>query len=80
MDTKSYWRKSTALPRFEKLKSNYKVDVVVIGAGITGITAAYLLKKTDHTVALLERGRRLGGFDTSKYHGSLDLCHRRSPP
>jgi len=64
MDTKSYWRKSTALPRFEKLKSDCKVDVVVIGAGITGITAAYLLKKTGHTVALLERGR-LGGFDTS---------------
>lgn len=64
MDTTSHWRKSSVLPRFKKIKDDCKVDVVVIGAGITGVTAAYLLKKTGHTVALLERGR-CGGFDTS---------------
>jgi glycine/D-amino acid oxidase-like deaminating enzyme/nitrite reductase/ring-hydroxylating ferredoxin subunit len=39
------------------LESNIKVDVVVIGGGITGITAAYLLKKAGKTVALIERDR-----------------------
>jgi len=63
MDTTSCWRKSSVLPRFKKLEGDCKVDVVVVGAGITGVTAAYLLKKSGHTVALLERGR-CGGFDT----------------
>lgn len=64
MNTSSYWTKSASLPRFRKLDRNLKVDVVVIGAGITGTTVAYLLKKAGHAVALLERGR-CGGFDTT---------------
>jgi glycine/D-amino acid oxidase-like deaminating enzyme/nitrite reductase/ring-hydroxylating ferredoxin subunit len=39
------------------------VDVVVVGAGITGITTAYLLKKTGLTVALIER-ERVASIDT----------------
>lgn len=33
------------------------VDVIVVGGGLTGITAAYLLKQAGLTVALLERDR-----------------------
>ena len=40
------------------------VNVVVIGGGITGVTAAYLLKKSGATVVLIERDR-FGGVDTS---------------
>jgi glycine/D-amino acid oxidase-like deaminating enzyme/nitrite reductase/ring-hydroxylating ferredoxin subunit len=64
MDTTSFWRKTVKLPESEEQSGNYSVDVVVIGAGITGITTAYLLKKSGCRVALLERGS-LGGFDTS---------------
>jgi glycine/D-amino acid oxidase-like deaminating enzyme/nitrite reductase/ring-hydroxylating ferredoxin subunit len=46
------------------------VDVAVIGGGITGITAAYLLKQRGHKVALLERGR-CGGFDSLNTTGHL---------
>lgn len=53
--TASYWIDSATLPRFPKLDRNLEVDVVVVGAGITGITAAYLLKKSGRTVALIER-------------------------
>lgn len=63
MNTTSYWSDSGSLPRFQKLKAGSEVDVVVIGAGITGVTAAYLIKKAGHTVALIERGP-CGGFDT----------------
>jgi glycine/D-amino acid oxidase-like deaminating enzyme/nitrite reductase/ring-hydroxylating ferredoxin subunit len=63
MNTTSFWTDSTSLPRFAKLKQNCEVDVVVIGAGITGVTAAHLLKRAGRTVALIERGR-CGGFDT----------------
>jgi glycine/D-amino acid oxidase-like deaminating enzyme/nitrite reductase/ring-hydroxylating ferredoxin subunit len=57
----SYWE-MTASPRgFGKLKADLKVDVVVIGGGMTGITAAYLLKRAGKSVALLERDRCLEG-------------------
>jgi glycine/D-amino acid oxidase-like deaminating enzyme len=39
------------------LRRDLAVDVAVIGGGITGVTAAYLLTKAGATVALLERGR-----------------------
>lgn len=64
MKTSSFWVDSAQLPRFSKLDKNLAVDVVVIGAGITGITAAYLLKKAGQTVALVER-ERCGGVDSS---------------
>src|SRR5438477_6357863 len=40
-----------------KLARNISADVLVVGAGITGITAAYLLKEAGSTVALIERER-----------------------
>jgi glycine/D-amino acid oxidase-like deaminating enzyme/nitrite reductase/ring-hydroxylating ferredoxin subunit len=40
-----------------------QVDVVVVGGGITGLTAAYLLKRAGLKVAVLERDR-CGGGDT----------------
>ena len=64
MNTTSHWSETAAVPRFRQINKDCTVDVAVIGAGITGITAAYLLKKAGHTVALLERGR-CGGFDTA---------------
>lgn len=63
MNTTSYWADSERLPSFGTLKRDRQVDIVVIGAGITGVTAAYLFKKAGLTVALLERGS-CGGFDT----------------
>jgi len=57
MNTKPYWSVSTKLPRFPSLSRNIEVDVVVIGAGLTGITTAWLLKREGVKVALLERHR-----------------------
>ena len=50
-------------PKFRKVTKSEKFDVVVIGGGITGVTAAYLLKKSGKNVCLLERNR-LGYVDT----------------
>jgi glycine/D-amino acid oxidase-like deaminating enzyme/nitrite reductase/ring-hydroxylating ferredoxin subunit len=63
MDTRPYWQESTSLPEFAPLSADLEVDVVVVGAGLTGITAAYLLKESGAKVALLER-RCCAGADT----------------
>ena len=62
-DTTSYWMDSQSLPAFSSLDRDLEVDVAVVGAGITGITAAYLLKRAGRRVALIER-RRLASIDT----------------
>src|ERR1035437_5817071 len=41
--------------QFEPLKYDLEVDVLIIGAGITGITTAYLLSAAGKKVALIER-------------------------
>jgi glycine/D-amino acid oxidase-like deaminating enzyme/nitrite reductase/ring-hydroxylating ferredoxin subunit len=64
LDTTSHWQKTAEMPKFPEIKHDHEVDVVVVGAGITGLTAAYLFKKAGHTVAVLERGH-CGGFDTA---------------
>jgi glycine/D-amino acid oxidase-like deaminating enzyme/nitrite reductase/ring-hydroxylating ferredoxin subunit len=62
MDTTPVWF-ATKVPRFPRLSASIEVDVAVIGGGITGVTAAYLLKKAGLTVALLER-ERFASVDT----------------
>ncbi|MEW9050923.1 MAG: FAD-dependent oxidoreductase [Neobacillus sp.] len=57
---RTYWRE-IELPTFEKLESDLNVDVAIVGAGITGVTAAYLLSKQGVKTALLEAGSVLNG-------------------
>jgi glycine/D-amino acid oxidase-like deaminating enzyme/nitrite reductase/ring-hydroxylating ferredoxin subunit len=56
IDTTPYWEIGGA-PEFPPLLRNLSVDVAVIGGGLTGVTAAHLLKAAGLTVALVERGR-----------------------
>src|SRR4030095_9895971 len=57
------WIDDTPIQKFPKLQRNISADVLVVGAGVTGITAAYLLKKAESTVALVER-ERVASIDT----------------
>lgn len=70
MTTNSYWVETQDLPSFESVSGNLSADVAVVGAGITGITAAMLLKRAGLKVVLLERDR-CGGVDTSFTSGHL---------
>jgi glycine/D-amino acid oxidase-like deaminating enzyme/nitrite reductase/ring-hydroxylating ferredoxin subunit len=63
LQTVSYWEDSASVSRYPRLDRNLTVDVAVIGAGITGLTAAYLLKKSGQRVAVIDR-RRAGGVDS----------------
>ncbi len=58
-----FWIDSAPIKRFPRLQNSTNVDIIVVGAGITGITTAYLLKKAGLTVALIER-ERVASIDT----------------
>src|SRR6266480_2828326 len=63
MKSVTFWIDSAPIPNFPKLQSNINVGVLVVGAGVTGITTAYLLKKAGSTVALIDR-ERVASIDT----------------
>lgn len=63
MDTTPYWIDSAPIKSFPALNADLKTDALVVGAGITGITVAYLLKKAGIRVTLIER-ERVASIDT----------------
>lgn len=52
----SYWLSSTDPISYTPLQSNEKVDAVIVGGGIAGLTSAYLLLKEGKKVAVIEDG------------------------
>ena len=74
----SYWIESTQFPTFPRLSENIKAKVAIIGAGITGITTAYLLAKEGIDVVLIDSGRILNGttgHTTAKVTAQHDLIY-----
>ena len=57
------WIDTAPIQKFPKLNKNITVDIVVVGAGVTGITTAYLLKNAGFPVALIDR-ERVASIDT----------------
>jgi glycine/D-amino acid oxidase-like deaminating enzyme len=51
----SYWRRNMVRPIYPELADGLEADVAIIGGGITGLTAGYLLKKAGKTVAIIEK-------------------------
>ena len=76
-ESKSYWRANNDFPLFSKINNNIETDIVIIGAGLTGITAAYLLSNSGRKVIVVEGSRILEGttgFTTAKVtaqHGPI---------
>lgn len=60
MKSTSVWE-AAKTPKFPRLKGSAETDVVVIGAGITGLTTAYLLAKAGRQVVLLEQAKVASG-------------------
>jgi glycine/D-amino acid oxidase-like deaminating enzyme/nitrite reductase/ring-hydroxylating ferredoxin subunit len=58
----SVWAATAVLPEFPPLQENLYVDVCIVGAGIAGLTTAYLLARAGRRVALLDHGPVAGGM------------------
>ncbi|GEN83831.1 oxidoreductase [Sporosarcina luteola] len=73
-----FWRTSVEFPTFQSLKEDLEVDVIIVGAGITGITSAYLLAKEGLKVAVIEADKVLNGttgHTTAKITAQHDLIY-----
>ncbi|UOR13650.1 FAD-dependent oxidoreductase [Halobacillus amylolyticus] len=73
----SLWR-DLQVDTFPALSEDRQADVTVIGAGITGITTAYLLTKQGYNVILLEAGKIMEGttgYTTAKITSQHGLIY-----
>lgn len=57
----SAWENDVTLPELAALSGPITADVCIIGAGITGLTTAFLLAKEGKSVVVLERGELVAG-------------------
>lgn len=76
----SYWIASTPQTNYNHLLDDVKVDIAIIGGGITGITSAYLLKQEGYKVAIIEADRIIQGttgHTTAKITSQHALIYNR---
>ncbi|WP_317889882.1 NAD(P)/FAD-dependent oxidoreductase [Sutcliffiella deserti] len=76
--TKSFWREEHNLPSFSPLSENLATDITIVGAGITGITIAYLLAKEGIKVVLIDAGKIIDGttgYTTAKISSQHGLIY-----
>jgi len=71
----SPWREAVEAPEFPALEAPLIADVAIVGGGMTGILAAYLLRKSGKSVVLLESdrlGSRASGATTAFLMETID--------
>lgn len=79
MERKSIWREKGRELSFSKLEKSKEADVVIIGGGITGLTAAMLLTEKGKKVIVLEAhniGNGSTGFSSAHLTTDIDEEYR----
>ena len=74
----SYWAASTGSTDYPALEEDIKVDVAIVGGGLVGVTAAYLLKQENISVAIIEAdriGQGTTGHTTAKITSQHSLIY-----
>lgn len=76
----SIWNGHVSKSNYPQLQGDYRADVVVIGAGITGLTTAWNLKKDGKSVIVLEAGTvgsGTTGYSTAHITTSYDYDYHQ---
>src|SRR5499425_1607778 len=68
---KNFWLTTAEMPRIEKRPLPERVDVAILGAGFTGLSAARTLAKSGARVAVLES--QTVGWGASSRNGGMVL-------
>ena len=58
----SIWMATANTPSQARLRENIRTEVCIIGAGIAGLSTAYLLGREGHSVVVLDDGLIGGGM------------------
>ncbi len=57
----SVWAATAEMPKFLPLHESTHTDICIVGAGIAGLTTAYLLTQAGKSVVILDDGPLAGG-------------------
>src|SRR4051812_37191429 len=57
----SVWADTVEMPKYPPLQESTLADVCIVGAGIAGMTTAYLLTQAGKSVLILDDGPLAGG-------------------
>lgn len=77
-ETRSVWRDSVHFPTFKPLEEDIQTETAIVGGGISGIAAAYLLAKEGMKVALIEAAQLCSGttgYTTAKVTAQHGLIY-----
>lgn len=77
LNEKNYWLETVKMPAGDAARLPEKIDVAVIGSGVTGLSAARVLAKRGARVAVLEA--QTIGFGASSRNGGMVLTGMKLP-